>query len=328
MPAALSQDHLDESFRQLTEVLVYALGVDEDEVTPDALLVDDLGAEDIDLLDIIFRMERSFGIKIPIGEIFDVDFSAESSDRTKRRTVKELADYVIARRIKSGELIVETEMLRFFTGADGRIHVAMSLEDGTWGYADGSRMLPSHLVFIAKGRWSEILRDFEELINDPKVTEHALQRFLERHPELIKGEEYDLVVPQAALMPVEFDTEWYLDFVARPVDSNTFSKIIELKKPQIPLVKGTRFKQNPFSSQLYEAIQQLRRYARAVTSPDVRTNFRSQYGVDLYRPDLHLIAGRSWDIALADRFRDFMRDEGVHVENWDGALARMRRKFT
>lgn len=328
MPATLSQNHLDESFRQVTEVLVDALGVDDDEVTPDASLVDDLGAEEIDFLDIVFRMEKSFGIRIPRGDIFDMDFSAESTERAKRRTVKELADYVIARRIKSGELVVETEMMRFFTGADGRIHVAMSLEDGTWGYADGRRMLPSHLVFVAKGRWSEILRELEDLINDPKVTEHALQRFLERHPELVKGDEYDLVVPQAALMPVEFDTEWYLDFVARPVDSSAFSKIIELKRPQIPLVKGTRFKQNPFSSQLYEAIQQLRRYARAATSPDVRTDFRRQYGVDLYRPDLHLIAGRSWDIALADRFRDFMRDEGVHVENWDGALARMRRKFT
>jgi len=39
-------------------------------VTPDASLIDDLGAESIDFLDIVFRLERNFGIKIPRGELF------------------------------------------------------------------------------------------------------------------------------------------------------------------------------------------------------------------------------------------------------------------
>lgn len=50
-------------------VLVDALGVDEDEVTPDAVIRDDLGAESIDFLDIMFRLEKAFGIKIPKGEM-------------------------------------------------------------------------------------------------------------------------------------------------------------------------------------------------------------------------------------------------------------------
>jgi acyl carrier protein len=55
---------------KVTLVLVEALNVDEDEVRPAATLQGDLGAESIDFLDIVFRLEREFGIKIPRGELF------------------------------------------------------------------------------------------------------------------------------------------------------------------------------------------------------------------------------------------------------------------
>ena len=55
---------------KVTKVLVEALNVDEDEVTPEATLSGDLGAESIDFLDIVFRLEREFAIKIPRGELF------------------------------------------------------------------------------------------------------------------------------------------------------------------------------------------------------------------------------------------------------------------
>ena len=45
------------------------MGVDEEEVTPTAVIKDDLGAESIDFLDIMFRLEKAFGIKIPRGEM-------------------------------------------------------------------------------------------------------------------------------------------------------------------------------------------------------------------------------------------------------------------
>ena len=57
-------------YGKVTKVLVEALNVDEDEVTPGATLQGDLGAESIDFLDIVFRLEREFGIKIPRGELF------------------------------------------------------------------------------------------------------------------------------------------------------------------------------------------------------------------------------------------------------------------
>lgn len=63
----------DEVFEKVQAALVDALGVDDDEVTPDATLVDDLGAESIDFLDIVFRLEKSFDIKIPREELFPED---------------------------------------------------------------------------------------------------------------------------------------------------------------------------------------------------------------------------------------------------------------
>jgi acyl carrier protein len=55
---------------RLAKVLVQALGVEQDEIKPSATLQGDLGAESIDFLDIIFRLEQEFGIKIPRGEFF------------------------------------------------------------------------------------------------------------------------------------------------------------------------------------------------------------------------------------------------------------------
>ena len=53
------------------DVLVDALGVDEDDVVATATLKGDLGAESIDYLDIVFRLERAFKVKIPRGKIIE-----------------------------------------------------------------------------------------------------------------------------------------------------------------------------------------------------------------------------------------------------------------
>jgi len=63
----------EDIFKQVQETLIDALGVDDDEVTEGATLTGDLGAESIDFLDIVFRLEKSFNIKIPRGELFPDD---------------------------------------------------------------------------------------------------------------------------------------------------------------------------------------------------------------------------------------------------------------
>ena len=60
----------DEIFQKVAATLVEALNVDEDQVTLASTLQGDLGAESIDFLDIVFRLEREFSIKIPRNELF------------------------------------------------------------------------------------------------------------------------------------------------------------------------------------------------------------------------------------------------------------------
>ncbi len=67
----------EEIYAKVQTTLVDALGVDEDEVTRAATLQGDLGAESIDFLDIVFRLERNFGIKIPRGELFPENLMAD-----------------------------------------------------------------------------------------------------------------------------------------------------------------------------------------------------------------------------------------------------------
>ncbi len=123
----------EEIFESVRKVLEEALGVDEDEITPEASLTRDLEAESIDFLDIVFRLERTFAtpersFKIEQGELFPenlmedpewisdskfteagmamlrqrmphVDFSAFESDRDVNKvaeliTVQSIVDFV------------------------------------------------------------------------------------------------------------------------------------------------------------------------------------------------------------------------------------------
>ncbi|TES89655.1 MAG: acyl carrier protein [Desulfobacteraceae bacterium] len=84
----------DEIFKEVKEVLVDALGVDDDEVTAEATLMGDLGAESIDFLDIVFRLEKTFGIKIPRVELFPAENLMNDSELVQngKLTEKGLAE--------------------------------------------------------------------------------------------------------------------------------------------------------------------------------------------------------------------------------------------
>jgi len=68
----MSMTHED-IYAKVKEDLVDALGVDDEEITPEATLMGDLGAESIDFLDIVFRLEKAFSIKIPREELFPAE---------------------------------------------------------------------------------------------------------------------------------------------------------------------------------------------------------------------------------------------------------------
>ncbi len=79
-------------YEKVQATLIDALGVDDEDVTRDATLFGDLGAESIDLLDIVFRLERNFGIKIPRGELFPENISDPEFTENGKLTAKGLEE--------------------------------------------------------------------------------------------------------------------------------------------------------------------------------------------------------------------------------------------
>ena len=123
---------------KVARVLAEALGVDEDDVIPSATLQGDLGAESIDFLDIVFRLEREFRIKIPQGELFpdsifggraDLVQDGRVTDRglvelRSRMPYADLADFERDRRLGAVADLFTVELLVRYVGwklgRDGR----------------------------------------------------------------------------------------------------------------------------------------------------------------------------------------------------------------
>jgi acyl carrier protein len=67
----ITKEEIMAVFPKVAETMADALGCDLEQVKPEASLIDDLGAESIDFLDIVFRLERAFKVKIPRGKIVE-----------------------------------------------------------------------------------------------------------------------------------------------------------------------------------------------------------------------------------------------------------------
>ena len=96
----------DEIFEKVKTALVDALGVDEEDVSPAATMVGDLGAESIDFLDIVFRLEKNFSIKIPRGELFPEDLASADAGLVKDGLVT--AEGLAALRTKVPHIDIDT----------------------------------------------------------------------------------------------------------------------------------------------------------------------------------------------------------------------------
>jgi acyl carrier protein len=120
----------EEVFEKIQAALVDALGVDEEDVTPAATLVGDLGAESIDFLDIVFRLEKAFNIKIPRGELFPEDILTDAkyvqdgkvteqglAELRKRMPFANLDDFAKNPVVQDfGNLLTVADMCRFVEG--------------------------------------------------------------------------------------------------------------------------------------------------------------------------------------------------------------------
>jgi acyl carrier protein len=74
----------DEIFGKVKEVIVDQLNADEDDVTLEASFIDDLGADSLDIVELVMALEESFGISIPDEEAENI------------KTVADAVDYIVA----------------------------------------------------------------------------------------------------------------------------------------------------------------------------------------------------------------------------------------
>ncbi len=70
---------------QVKKIIVDQLGVSEDEVKPEASFIEDLGADSLDLTELIMAMEEEFGVEI------------DDDDAQKIMKVQDAIDYVQAK---------------------------------------------------------------------------------------------------------------------------------------------------------------------------------------------------------------------------------------
>jgi acyl carrier protein len=92
----------EEIFEKVRQALVDALSVEEDEVTEKATLFNDLGAESIDFLDIIFRLEKAFSIKIAQEELTQMDIVNNPAYQENRK-LNAAGLAALKERIKDGD---------------------------------------------------------------------------------------------------------------------------------------------------------------------------------------------------------------------------------
>ena len=82
----------------VVDALQGALEVDRNEITPTATIMDDLGAESIDLLDLRFRIERALGLRITNEDLAEAFRATKSAEEFRRAfTVGAMCDYLVQR---------------------------------------------------------------------------------------------------------------------------------------------------------------------------------------------------------------------------------------
>ena len=77
------------TFDKVKKIIVEQLGVDEDEVTPEASITDDLGADSLDQVELVMAFETEFNIDIPDEEAEKIKTVGDAVSRIDQTAVKE-----------------------------------------------------------------------------------------------------------------------------------------------------------------------------------------------------------------------------------------------
>lgn len=210
---------------------------------------------------------------------------------------------------------------------NGEIEILGLVPDGTVFYSDGSIQLENNLFICRQSKWTNIIKEFEYLINNPHCKENDLQSFLEEYPEMIAGDDYEKVIPQPTIIS-NVGVNWKADFILQPKDPIDFCKIIELKLPAESIFIKSKSGHSNFSAKLMHSINQLKDYAEAFNNSFSREIFYEKYKTNVFKPDLQLIFGKRINNKRNKEFLELQRRSNVEISDWDTLLQKLKRKYT
>jgi cold shock protein len=176
-------------------------------------------------------------------------------------------------------------------------------------------------------RLRRVCAEFEQLINAPKISESALQEFLEEYPEFLLANQFEALYPQVVLPGESSGATLRPDFILRPIAGVSYEpEIVELKLPHQPVVKLNKDHVSLYDP-ITKAVGQLQSYARAFEDDQKREEIAQSLGMAAHRPTLALIVGRSRDLpssrqtALA---KEMVRP--IRLQTYDDLLLQFRKR--
>lgn len=207
----------------------------------------------------------------------------------------------------------------------GRVHIETAFLNGCKCISIGT--VPTLSTVSTSMRVADdIIGELEALVNSSCSHETDLQRFFERHPELLSMGDFISVFPQISL--VRQDGSFLRpDFMLEPTEG-PICAILDIKRPSERLVIPKRNRPR-FTAKIFEYIGQLREYGRYFDSYSNRRWFRQTYGLTAFQPRLILVVGRDYTVAdysMLERLRRDLHD--VEVLTYDDLINTYRRKAT
>jgi glycine cleavage system H protein len=226
------------------------------------------------------------------------------------------------------EILNEVEHVFFLDGANRIRHFpAVRVPSGLLASHSGEipAFLATGLVNAQHSQRLELADEFEDLINDPRVTELAIQRFLELHPAFLLGNEYSELHSQVVLQR-EGQGSLRPDFLLRPLAGvSQEAQIVDLKLPQQNVVRQVPNRPHLYAN-VTEAVSQLRTYARYFEEQANRAFIMESLGFTAFVPRVTLVVGRSIELDPTGNAARALADaRPVEIVTYTDVLTRYRR---
>ncbi len=229
--------------------------------------------------------------------------------------------------------------LAAITALSARTNLSISIENGALKVAASAELAPAqfeapsglvtvlpHLYLPKLGqRWRDAIKEFQSLLNKPKLKEAELQKFFEIHPHFLKGLDYSRMVAHPVLERLDGQGKLIPDFFLQPADGK-FADIWDLKLPSAPLIVGTKDRLH-LSSAVCSALAQVREYRDYFEDPQNRQKVADRYGLTSYRPNVAIVIGMN-KFGLSEEKQKQIFDavpKDAKVLTYDELLARMKR---